>query len=433
MSRIMKIMAVVALFAMAVPAFAAVENIKVGGDIEISGVLRDGFSPSSPEDNNFIQTSTRIYVHASLTENVEAMVRFINERGWGTHTTGSGCSGISEKSGSEMDIDLDLAYIKVSDLMAPGLALTVGRQEIQFGEGLVVGSAYSTDYPGAGNNFAGDLGLKKAFDAIRVDYTAAGAPVDITAFVATISEDGTNDYDDRLYGLNVGFDAADVARVEGYYVRYENLNKKGTSDFSGDITTVGIRATGDVAGFGLKGEFAKQLGTCEDVGYDKDNEGWALLLGGSYNLPTEMDANVHANFNLYTGQDSSLDNTAWTTFFPSNVASRIGAINYVLATMSGNRLTNAQVINIGGGIRPVEKIGLSLDWFNVNLREDETWALGKDDIGNEIDAAIVYDYTEDLSFGLQYGILLCGDALDNTSAGYDDDPWQLIASMKLAF
>jgi hypothetical protein len=356
-----------------------------------------------------------------LTENVEAMVRFINERVWGTHSTCSGCSGVYEKSGSEMDIDLDLAYIKVSDLMAPGLALTVGRQEIQFGEGLVVGSAYSTDYPADSSSFAEDLGLQKAFDAIRVDYTAAGAPLDITAFVATITEDGTNNNDDRLYGLNVGFDAADVARLEGYYVRYENLDNGSTAE--GDVTTVGIRATGDVAGFGLKGEIARQLGECDDL----DNEGWALLLGGSYNLPTEMDANVHANFNLYSGDDDSGDddNTAWTTFFPSNVASRIGAIAYAI---SPDVESNLQVINIGGGIRPVEKIGLSLDWFNLNYREDVS---GEDEVGNEIDAAIVYDYTEDLSFGLQYGILLAGDALEKE--GYDDDPWQLIASMKIAF
>jgi len=367
-------------------------------------------------------------VHASLTENVEAMVRLINERVWSTHK--GGCDGVEPLNATERGdiIGLDLAYIKVSDLMAPGLVLTVGRQEIQFGEGLVVGSAYSTDYPAVvpGSPFAGDLGLQKAFDAIRVDYTAAGMPLDITAFVATISEDGTNNDDDRLYGLNVGFDAADVARVEGYYVRYENLDDGSTAE--GDVTTVGIRATGDVAGFGLKGEIAKQMGECDDL----DNEGWALLLGGSYNLPTEMDANVHANFNLYSGDkdgSSDGDNSEWTTLFPSNVANRIGAINYVLATMN-NQLTNAQVINIGGGIRPVEKIGLSLDWFNVKLREDASWAGTEDEIGNEIDAAIVYDYTEDLSFGLQYGILLAGDALDTI---YDDDPWQLIASMKLAF
>jgi len=424
MKRFTKLLIAVAIVAMAIPAFAAVENIKVGGDITISGVKRVNFDDffNDNEDFHFLQTSTRVYVNATLTEGVEAMVRLLNERTWATRTYSLPYySSWDERECNYMQ--LDLAYIKVSDLLTPGLTLTVGKQEIQLGEGLVVGSAYLPNnyYPNDAFWMGEDLGLNKAFDAIRLDYVASGAPVDVTGFVAKIAEQFDSSNDLNLYGVNVGF-GMDVARLEGYYVRLQNMD-----DTDENVTTVGIRATGEWAGFGLKGEYAKQLGQWDGW----DNTGWALLLGGKYTFPSaQMGSYIKANLNLYSGYDGGSDNSGWITYFPSNVAQRIGAINYAWVTMWGQSwLSNAQIINIGGGLRPVEKIGLSLDWFNINLMEE----IGPSDtgIGNEIDAALTYDFTEDLSLGIQYGYMMTGDFFDNFKG--DNNPWQLIGSMKLVF
>jgi len=423
-----RLLVAVAVVAMAIPAFSAVESVKVGGDITIYGIKRANLEMVYDDEDSLdiLQTHMRLYVQAMLTDNVEAMVRLINERVWGEWGEGD------DDYDHYMQPLVDLAYIKVSDLLTPGLALTVGRQEIQFGEGLVVGSAflpYDGRYP-TGDTLAEDLGLQKAFDAIRVDYKFNQVPVDITAFMAKNREDFTsNDDDENLYGLNLGFNAGETARVEGYYVRLQQM-----SDSDENITTAGVRVTGDVAGFALKGEYARQFGEW----FGDDSEGWALLLGGQYNFPqSEMEAYLKANINLYSGSEDYNDRTEmWISPFASNVASRIGSVTYALIGWETIGLetnlrgleTNLRAINVGGGIRPVEKVGLSLDWYNLTLMEDVG---GDDEVGNEIDVAVTYNYTEDLTFGLQYGILLTGDLLDN--AGYDDDPWQLIGSMKLAF
>ncbi|MCX8082309.1 MAG: alginate export family protein [bacterium] len=417
MSMWKRILVAVAVVAMAIPAFSAVESVKVGGDIDIYGIKRMNMYPTYypyGDEITHLQTNTRVYVQAMLTENVEAMVRLINERiWWGSWT--------EIMPGSDTDIDLDLAYIKVSDILTPGLVLTVGRQEIQFGEGLVVGSAYVPfdTYPTT-LPLAQDLGKQKAFDAVRIDYTFNQVPLDLTAFGAKIWET-LSDNDGNLYGINLGFKAGDAARIEGYYVTLQDYA------VDEDVSTVGIRATGDLAGFALKGEYAKQFGEWDGA----DNEGWALLLSGQYNFPqSEMAAYIKAQLNLYSGNDGDADNTQWISFFPSNVASRIGAINYILATtVNPYGLSNARVINVGGGISPVEKVAVSLDWFNVSFMEEAGWN-DETAVGNEIDAGLTYKYSEDLSFGLQYGVLLLGDAIQDY---FDDDPWQLIASMKVVF
>ncbi|HPP30479.1 MAG TPA: alginate export family protein, partial [bacterium] len=393
-----RLLVAVAVVAMAIPAFSAVESVKVGGDITIYGIKRANLEMVYDDEDSLdiLQTHMRLYVQAMLTDNVEAMVRLINERVWGEWGEGD------DDYDHYMQPLVDLAYIKVSDLLTPGLALTVGRQEIQFGEGLVVGSAflpYDGRYP-TGDTLAEDLGLQKAFDAIRVDYKFNQVPVDITAFMAKNLEDFTsNDDDENLYGLNLGFNAGETARVEGYYVRLQQM-----SDSDENISTAGVRVTGDVAGFALKGEYAKQFGEWNGC----DNEGWALILSGQYNFTqSEMGAYIKAQFNYYSASDS--DSNGWLSFFPANVASRIGAINYILALNTKNTnpegLSNARVINVGGGISPVEKVALSLDWFNVNFADQPGWAYDES-IGNEIDAAVTYKYSEDLTFGLQYGVLL---------------------------
>jgi len=421
MKRFTKLMVAIAVVAMAIPAFSAVENIKVGGDLTMYGINRQNFFPfgSGPDGVDHFQTSMRIYVQAQLTDNVEAMVRLINERVWN--------DGDDLGDDYEQTIGLDLAYIKACGIGLDGLDLTIGRQEIQLGEGLVVGSAYVPywNYPD-GNTWimAEDLGLQKAFDAIRLDYKASNAPVDVTAFMARIEEWLSDTYDTNLYGLNVGYNFQNAARLEGYYVRAQHMN-----DIDENSTTVGVRATGTFAGFGLKGEYARQIG---EMWPGVDNEGWAMQLGGQYNFEAAISGNVHANLNLYSGNDGSSDNTGWTTLWPANTATRIGAINYAIVTgMQGAPgLQNAQVINLGAGLKPVEKIGIGIDWFNVKYLEDTPWSGSEDAVGNEIDASVTYAYTEDLSFGLQYGILMTGDALDPI---FDENPWQLIASAKLAF
>ena len=425
MSRLIKLMIAVAVVAMAIPAFAAVENIKVGGDIDIYGISRNNMYPLywgwvEGEDNiNFFTTSARVYVKAELTDNVEAMVRLINERDWGSHDKDP-----LQWNDSEHQISLDLAYIKVSDILTPGMALTVGRQEIQLGEGLVVGSRYIpfASYIGGDTwSAAQDLGKQKAFDAVRVDYAAPAVPLDVTAFMTKVNE-FYDIYDMNLYGVNLGFNLQDMARLEGYWVRCQEMG-----DLEENVTTMGIRATGNFSGLGLKGEYARQFGQWDG----HENKGWALLLGGEYQMPTEKSAYVKAQFNLYSGDDGSGDNTQWISLFPANVASMVGDINYVLTTtyLVPMGLSNAQVINVGGGIRPVERLGVALDWFNVNFMEEPSWTSDKG-VGNEIDASLVYDYTEDLSFGLKYGVLFLGSALEDK---IDQRPWQLIASMKIKF
>ena len=433
-SRLVKLAVVVAIFAMAVPTFAAVENVKVGGDIDVIMIYRDhiGFG-NALDPMNFTYMGTRVYLAADLTDNVSAMIRLINERDFGSDYLRD----------IEGNLIVDLAYVKLADLLAPGFDLTVGRQEIQIGEGLVVGSRYrALDYIGADiGTLALDMGQQKAFDAIKVDYAFPGSDMSISAFKAKIIETygltglGIPVGDVDLYGLSGKYDNGNFC-LEPYFAY---LRMADAEDVDLDLMTLGARAgLAPMENLKLKLELAKQFGSAELLGNKPDFKGWAGLLGGSFSFGGEIKPTLTAAYSYFSGQDSSTDINMWIPMFPSNVASRVGKIAYPTLFQAGdgfgrffiNGTTGLQVINLGFGMNPAEKIGLGIDWFN--LRALETVGGDSKSFGNEVDLSFTYAYTEDVTFGLDLGILFTGSNIED-NLGVDENPWQLIGSMKLAF
>jgi hypothetical protein len=389
-SKLLKILMAVFAVCLIAPAFSAVENVKVGGDIAVYGVLRGNFTD---ENLHFLQAPVRVYVSADLSENVSVMVRLLNEFNFGY--TDSDYLDTNQ-------ILLDLAYIKVSDLLAPGLSLTVGRQEIQLGEGLVVGSRYrATTYPGNefhANEFATDLGVLKAFDAIRIDYAPKALPMNLILFGAKITENFKGD-DENLYGADIGFKVADVANIDVYFVREDSEN----------INTYGARIVSGIPaaeGLSLKAEYAKQ---------SQDSTGWALLAGAEYKMSTAMKPMVKVNYARYSED--------WTLVYPSNIGSRIGPILYAY---NEDEFVGAQFINLGFGISPTEKLAISLDGYWGRYLVPPQNKTEKN-IGYEVDLGIDWKYSEDLTFGLMGGMLF-GD-----EDYFEENPWQIIGCVKVAF
>src|SRR4030042_5211917 len=151
MSRKLLIAFTAALFVLAGTTFAAVENIKVSGDIAVTAVNRNlamgndeenfthlpsvAFGPNVDEED-FVFSQVRLRFDADLTEGVSAVVRLINERMWGSEdedngniglvTTGDTGNRAGLLQGGDTEIDLDLAYIEMKEFLYQPLTLDVG-------------------------------------------------------------------------------------------------------------------------------------------------------------------------------------------------------------------------------------------------------------------------------------------------------------------
>jgi hypothetical protein len=430
-----KLLILAGIMLIAVPAFSAVQNVKVSGDITTYAVWQDELDlnddedySSEADDHGFLATITRLRVDADLTDNVSATVRLINERVWDQESTAS------------TDVDLDLAYLTLKEMFYSPLTVIIGRQELRYGSALIVGDP-DTNASAAGSDSSFEskcpfLSKRKAFDAIRaiLDYD----PWTIDLVYAKIDEvDEASNYEDEdLWGVNVAYKFAEYdAEAEGYFFFKD--------DDAQDIWVLGARGSMvPVDGLTVGGELAYQGGDYTTAaGSSRDQDAWAATIYGQYTWATEYEPTVKLCYDYRSGQDNSKstgDYEAWLPLYEDQTKGLIA--DWLFGGVNEGVASNAHIINLGGSFKPLEDLTVALDWYHYILDEDlnSSSISGKttcsmtedDDFGDEIDLAITYDYTEDVQFGLQAGWFLPGDAFADSN---DDDAMEVIGSVSVSF
>lgn len=217
--RLIMLLALAFVVGIACAAYAEVQNVKVSGDITAYGISRNlslkdtkgGYGANTFGDHveNALATITRVRVDADLTDNVMTTVRLINERYWGGETENMGTN-----AEANTQIDLSLAMVTLKEFLYSPLSLTIGRQELHFGNDMIVGdpdtnnaAPNSSVFGPAGRD--ADLDARKSFDAIRavLNYD----PLVIDAVVAKVAEGNLNRNDDTdLYGINVNYKVGEI-------------------------------------------------------------------------------------------------------------------------------------------------------------------------------------------------------------------------------
>ena len=490
----------------ALPAFAAVQNVKISGDINVSGVARSnldldksssvansvGVNSNQDNQSDFLSI-TRVKVDADLTDNVSTSVRLLSERNWnGDSTSGTTANrniGLTAAgvAGDENDIDLDLASITLREFMTPALTLTVGRQELRFGNGWIVGDP-DTNGLALGSELAeGDLSSRKAFDAIRarLDYN----PLVLDIFYAKIAENvSTLNDDTTLGGINAGYELNANTNLEGFIfskVRgVAGLTAAATGVINVDsglgnsfdtakqatdvVNTVGARVVNkSVKNLTLDGQVAYQFGTynpkldpnarfvsATDKAETSARSAWGTEVVAVYDLkdvsmvskyePSLTGAYVYLSGE---GRDKVGNKTykGWDGMYEDQTFGHL--INAVMG------FSNVHLVGLSLKAKPATDLTAQLDyvngWFAKRYPEGRAVALsgvsgarqftmGKTGhFGQEIDLTLNYDYTEDVQLSLLGGVLLPTKAINARAAA---DPFrqraiaaELIGSMKVTF
>lgn len=438
MSR--KLLILAGIMLIAVPAFSAVQNVKVSGDISTYAVsqnefdLNDNSDTAGLDDNGFFATITRLRVDADLTDNVSATVRLINEREWGA----------SDEENT--DVNLDLAYLTLKEMFYSPLTMIIGRQELRYGSALIVGD------PNTNATVSGDsdldhapfLSKEKAFDAIRaiLDYD----PWTIDLVYAKIDEvnEAQNDEDIDLYGVNVAYKFAEYdAEAEGYFFYVDGEAEETSGDTNVDVYVLGLRGSlVPVDGLTVGAELAYQGGDYTTAaGSSRDQDAWAASIYGQYAWATEYEPSVKLAYDYRSGDngDNTGDYEAWLPLYEDQTKGLIA--DYLFGGANNGVSSNCHIINLGGSFKPLEDLTVGLDWYHYILDEKVSSITNNagasisansndDDFGDEIDLTLTYDYTEDVQFGLQAGWFIPGDAFDNAN---DDDAMEVIGSVSVSF
>jgi len=449
--RLMLVLACALIVGLALPAFAEVQNVKVSGDITMYGISRDGFDfieQKADDTESHAATIARVRIDADLTENVGTTLRLINERDW------------NQEAGTSNDVVVDLASITLKEFLYSPLTLTLGRQEIQFGNGFIVGD------PDTNNNANGttltdlDLSSKKAFDAVRATLNydplvidLIWAKIDENTVVGT-STTRTEEKDDiDLFGINGRYDFGGNWKTIGemyYFGKVDNsvrddttpaepVNKKATK-----INTVGARVeTNPTERLNLQGETAYQFGVYND-GTNNSNSRVSALAAqvmATYALDMKYNPVLMAAYSYYACGNDGNAAKSWDPMFENQTSGHI--INVLF------NATQSHVLNIRGSMVPAEDLKLTLDyvWLELSnglpagtalLVRDQTHTAsvlsssGDTHLGDEVDVTLSYDYTEDVQLSLLAGYFRPGKAIVSADHRIGDVK-EVIASVKVSF
>ncbi len=410
--------------------------------------------------------------------------------------------GTGAWTGGSTHVDVDLAYVTMKEFLYSPLTLKIGRQELRFGNAFIIGDPDTNIYSVATSLSEGDLSARKSFDAVRMtlDYN----PLVVDGIWAKVEEGRSNLNDDvTLMGLNASYDMGRNTVVEGYFfskikgsqaAAVYNLDLSRTMNASelaigknkaDKVNTIGLRVVNkSVKNLTVDAQGAYQFGTynpkfdpnarMESTPGTGGGEGvaaktssrsaFAFQVEAAYDLKdistqvAKYSPVVSANYTYLSGanRDKTGDKyyKGWDPMFEDQTYGHL--MNAIMAQ------TNMHRVALSGKAKLTDDIGLKLDYVTAlfakrypegrlavlsGIADTATTArvfrMGKDRfIGQEIDATLTYDYTEDVQFALMGGVFMPGDSINdgyNTTA-VDGGRWphkssaqEVIGSMKVTF
>ena len=462
------VLALILVFALAMPAYAERQSLRVSGDITIRGIARDDFDldcEAEPNGERFATSTVEVQLDADLTDNVSTVVRIANERNWGDSDYKELRQLAEDPSApvatnrvivghSLLDLGIDLAYIQINELFFEPVSLRLGRQDIWFGRGMVIGlnqrdpGFVEVNLPGIiltesrRGTGSPELTTYNAFDAARltIDFEKYAPFIMDLVYAKIDEEEVSGGGDTNLYGVNMGY-TWDVynAEAEAYYF-LKHGNGIGNPYFDDDdsVNTIGMRGSFmPTEEFVFGGEAAYQFGEyVESSGQSGERNRDAFMLNAfvEYLGWTKYlySPKVGAEWILLSGDHNpgqpGGEYSGWHPMFRGHYPLLIrpfqglyyATSRYPLGEDLG--LTNQHEFIISGSLQPLDDVTFEAKaakyyLHEIPIRGNEFYAKGGHDIGTEFDLMSTYDYTEDVTFSLLTAWFFPGDIYEDDGPG----------------
>ncbi len=492
--RFVKALLVLALvFAMSAIVYAETQSVKVSGDLAMRAFARNNFDlnrddaegangTTSSDWATYLTSTAEVQIDADLTDNVSGVIRLINQRVWGSGDKAAEANGELGEVGApfqdqvtarvmtndredEFQIDVDLAYIELKEFLYSPLTLRIGRQDLWFGKGFIIGANLQDP---ENKLYAPEYTAIQSFDAIRatLDYD----PWTIDAVFAKITENlRRSDDDTNLWGVNVGyvFDEYNAEAEAYWWYKQDRFTGSGNTGAltPGLIDVINSHDDNDVHVIGLRGsmdpiedwtmalegayQFGNYLGANSQI-EDRDRSAWAIdamVECRYFQDDYAWKPVLAAEYIFYSGQDnmgnvaatSSGDYNGWDPMFRGKFDTKIREYQnwfYRTAMASCPSFTNQHQVLVRGSVEPTDSLTVSAQYAHFWLAE--SWATVTNtvpqntdkDVGSEVDLELTWDYTEDVQFGLLTAWFFPGG---HFAGGEDDIATDMVASVKLSF
>lgn len=469
------------------PAWAELQNVEVGGSIEIYGNWYTPFYESGDADRipsswlsgrpiglfgtyspirtyshkgaeglSYVEQRSTLHVNADFSQDVSAFIELDSIDNWGEDFRSANyLTGADQRANSSDDLEIYQAYIQARNVFQLPLQLKIGRQELIFGSGWLVG-----------NNYWFNPLTYLSFDAFRLTYEGDKFTVD--AFAAKLNESmkGFGKGDTDLYGIyatctaveNISFDAYWLFLHDGATVQdtsnsvlfgwMEDLLGRGNYGHT-QFHTVGLRTAGEWNHVEFEAEAAYQYGDASGVGvgfapygYGDDSawyNTWAGHFDVGYTFQVKFEPHIHVGADYYGGEDRRhIDFLDYINPFYKPRASV--SFNRLFSDyendwfLDGGSLSNYWIAKTGVSAKPMESLETTFDVSYMQVvapfdtpvmarigsyRVPIGWPFafvtknGRRDLGFVTTLSGKYQYSEDLSFETGWSHLFTGGGLED--------------------
>ncbi len=448
------------LFALCHTAAAETQTVKISGSVDALYIYKENFDlrggndaamvpltdtvPGAPgtgasvtdssDSADWFMSTLRVGIAAELSDNVSVVIGLFNQRDWNSNVFSGGTGGTSTgNAAEEFDLGVDMAYVTLKEAFYTPLTLILGRQEIEFGRGLMIGSPWDLDPQST--IAADEFTATYAFDAARavLDFE----PWTLDFVWANYAQGDANDRDSHSFlWINTHYQFSEYSAVwEGYFgADLDGNTADNTAALSDSVRandnntyTIGARLQMDpVSNMTIGTEIAHQWGDQSDsdtaAQFGLDRKAWLFDIFGEYRWEEHAYKPYIGLEYLYrTGDDPSSQGTyeGWNSLFSSPAYGMIHEyLEYHYQTaLSGDPApsTNSEIFFVSLGFSPMEDLQIDAQYYWFWLNEDiinsthgGEQLLGGD-LGTELDVSLTYAYTEEVTFTLGAAWFFPGD------------------------
>jgi hypothetical protein len=477
-------------------AFGELQNVQVGGSIEIAGTWYNRFWTADDADafpwqmplraigpngtTTYLRTDgrtndytygeerTRLHVSADFTDNAMAFIELDNISTWGGDFRSDYVTGQDYRGAG--GVSLYQAYIEAQSVFGIPLQLRIGRQEMLFGTGWLVGM-----------NTWPDPFLGLSFDAVRLTWAGENYAVDAWASKLAENSPIEADGDIDFYGVNAKYSPAKDIDVELFWMLVRDARSQFDTAFgpfseciehglgldnydATQLHTVGFRFAGTRGAWDWDLEGAYQFGEADALGagfrssvyafgsidpaldflesslYGDDGASWDAFAGMfdvGYTIGCAWSPRLYIIGQYYSGEDKR-SVSFLESLNPFRKPKASVSFNRLFSDMQmdyfidASALSNIWTLQTGFSATPTEEIEVGLDIIYIQAVEpfDAPLAFhffgvpfpvapaleflakeGSKDIGWQITPWVKYAYSKDLSFEAGWSHFFVGDGL----------------------
>lgn len=408
-----RVLLAAALAALCAPLRAEFTQLNLGLDYTVRGVSvgNNDMAGSTKDRLGYYSQSARLYMTAWLNEDVEAAFRLRSVNLWGLESAAAPATIYPKADGTPW---IEEAYIHLPHMAAKRLDVTIGRQPIVLGDGMIVASP--AGYNAVRGRLKGPWRTElDVFTAKVAESLNGNEDADLRGAVFRFSQEErlwsvavVDEVTGSQAGYRLGFSTFTATRVFRRF--YDVLLHGDLKDAYYKIEVALQQGEADIAGNTID---IRGMGQRLELGAQKDTDRWgrfgvrALYASGTGD-DNGSPGTDEAFRPTYARRWDGLERSGYGQHFAATLSDVYDPASPFTPGTSGLPAGVSGIKTMGLGLFSTQKVFWtgSLDYFTYESRTKPT---GLSDLGAELDASVTYRYTGFVTFKAGLALFFPGD------------------------